>query len=300
MMRNKFFLLLVLFPLSAAAQETDLGQARRHFEWMEYDKAEAAAVKALASAKSGPKEVVEAYRIIGLCQSARGKTRQAQDTFLRLLALQPDFSPGDDISPKLLGPFEQAKKVRRSSVLELRHTPPPARESLAGAELKATLPANPFALAATLRLRWRQKGSENWQEQTKRAGAAGDYVFSLPATLGTGEIEYYFEALNGSGAALKSFPAGEPWRLAAQARPPPKVALAEVPEKLAPEAVSPTAPIEESVPPTVVEEESRPEWYESWWFWTLVGAVVAGGVTAGAVAATRPSGGPADYQIVFR
>jgi hypothetical protein len=42
---------------------------------------------------------------------------------------------------------------------------------------------------------------------------------------------------------------------------------------------------------STVPEEEGPAFYETWWFWTIVGVVVAGGVVAGVVAGTS-GGGP--------
>jgi len=60
---------------------------------------------------------------------------------------------------------------------------------------------------------------------------------------------------------------------------------------LPPAATSLHAPVAYTplvVAPPVVE---GPAWYESWWFWTVVGAVVAGGaVTAGVLLAPEPAG----------
>lgn len=285
-----------LFLWVATAQAAELEQARKHFEWMEYDKAEALATRALTSNQSGPQEVVEAYRIIGLCQSARGLTKQAKETFLRLLALQPDYSFGEEISPKLLGPFEQAQKARGKESLELRHASSPPLDSLAGAGLKISLPANPFGLVEAVRLRWREAGAGPWQEQVRPLKSPGDFFFQLPASLGAAEIEYRFEALNSSGAVLKALPAEEPLRLkAASPTPPLTVGVA-----------GPRKPERQMVPPPAGEDDYRERslaptpWWKSWWFWTAVGVLVAGGVTAGAVVATRPGSGPADYQIIFR
>lgn len=45
-----------------------------------------------------------------------------------------------------------------------------------------------------------------------------------------------------------------------------------------------------------------PEFYETWWFWTIVGVAVVGGATAGAVVATQDSGSAApvaDFKITI-
>jgi len=39
--------------------------------------------------------------------------------------------------------------------------------------------------------------------------------------------------------------------------------------------------------------EEPAKWWQTWWFWTVTGAVVAGGVTTGVVLGTQDSGSPA-------
>ena len=53
---------------------------------------------------------------------------------------------------------------------------------------------------------------------------------------------------------------------------------------------------------TLMLEERPAQWWETWWFWTLVGAVVVGGVTAGAVIGTLPENKPdtGSGQIILR
>jgi hypothetical protein len=46
------------------------------------------------------------------------------------------------------------------------------------------------------------------------------------------------------------------------------------------------------------EPERRPRVYERWWFWTIVGVAVAGGVTAGVLLANQPAATPALGQDV--
>ena len=70
------------------------------------------------------------------------------------------------------------------------------------------------------------------------------------------------------------------------------IELAPPPPPLPPPPPPPLPPLGPPPPlvvaPPVVE---GPAWYESWWFWTVVGAVVAGGaVTAGVLLAPEPAG----------
>jgi hypothetical protein len=49
--------------------------------------------------------------------------------------------------------------------------------------------------------------------------------------------------------------------------------------------VVPRVPVVEQYTPIDEQTNGGPKWYQSWWFWTAVGVVVAGG-TAGVLYAT--------------
>jgi hypothetical protein len=57
-------------------------------------------------------------------------------------------------------------------------------------------------------------------------------------------------------------------------------------------------------PAPVLEAENEVKngptpWYESWWFWTIAGTVVAGGVTAGVLFATMDTGGSPSGRVIL-
>jgi len=294
MITKKCFVLFLLSGLSAfpaLAQQQELKKAQEFFVQMEYEKVQAAASRVLENPLAQPHQVVEAYAIIGFSQSADGKKRQAEETFTRLLAIEPDYSPGDRYSPGLLGPFEKALKARNRQKLELRHIPPQAGSKEA---LLLEVTSNPFELAAAVRLRWKEASESDWKEKTKPLPATGVVEFTRPEISVSSEIEYQFQLLNAAGAAIKNLPDDEPFHL----KPPESVA-----QKMAPSTVLAAPSVTDGLVEKKYDERETavaPVWYRSWWFWTAVGAVVAGGVTAGVLLGTSSGSGAADYQIVFR
>jgi tetratricopeptide (TPR) repeat protein len=286
-----YFWIVGLWVYPALAQQQDLQKAQDLFVQMEYDRAQAAALRVLENPRAQPKQVIEAYALIGFSQSADGKTIKAEETFLRLLALDPDYSPGDGFSPALLGPLEKVRKVRNRKKLELHHRPPEE-----GKTLTLEVPSNPFGLAAAARLRWKEAGASGWQEETKPLSSTGTVEFSKPETGARSEIEYQFQLLNTQGAAIKNFPESEPFRL----NPP---ALTSVAKQIMPSADQASASITEDLTGQKDVEQNlgaAPVWYKSWWFWTAVGVVVAGSVTTGVLLGASTASGAADYRIIFR
>jgi hypothetical protein len=112
----------------------------------------------------------------------------------------------------------------------------------------------------------------------------GSYTLPLPGALK--DVQYYFEALTAAGGVLA--------RAGSRSEP-----FGEKPEVVA------KAPESGVVPPVAggsYEEDKRngdPKWYQTWWFWTAVGAVVVGasvGIVAG-VSGGGNGSGPKDYVI---
>ncbi len=99
------------------------------------------------------------------------------------------------------------------------------------------------------------------------------------------------ETLEATSAQRPSPPPGDP------ASPPPTAASAPppaaVPEPAEPHATD-TLGITQAGPPP--EPEPSPPLYKKWWFWTGVGAVVAGGVVTGVLLSRKsaPSSPPCD------
>ena len=115
-MRIACWLVLPLLLAAAAPSRAgeDLNKAEKLFEDMEYAKAHKAAERVLASALSGPAELVAAYRIQGLCLSMAGKTAEALLAFRRLLSIDPGFELSQNLSPKLTAPFYQAVAMSKN------------------------------------------------------------------------------------------------------------------------------------------------------------------------------------------
>jgi hypothetical protein len=291
-----------------AARAGDLQEATRLLDNMEYKRAIKSADRVLKSPKSGPHELMAAYRIKGLSLSALGKADRSLAAFKRLLAIDPSFRLSPDTSPKLAAPFYQAVAMLGSQKgIELRHDPPEPAGALAGLELKVALKSDPHRMVKTIQLWFHTDLDGKERRMVARTNKPGTVVMKLPAGLLAGQIRYYLKATNRHGgilarigsrqeplvltAAKVEAPAGVPVAPApAPAETPAPVKTPEPPPP--PEALSPLADLGGEEP------EPAPAWYQTWWFWTAAGvatAMIVGGIV---LAADSPmAAGSADYGI---
>lgn len=275
-----------------AARAGDLQEATRLLDIMEYKKALKAADRVLMSPKSGPHELVAAYRIKGLSLSALGKANRSLTAFKKLLAIDPSFRLSDDLSPKLAAPFYQAVAMLRTQKgLKLEHRPPKPERALAGLALKVTLKSDPLRMVKTIQLRFSTDLDDKERKMVARIKKTGTVAMKLPAGFTAGEIRYYFKATSKHGATLAYVGTKqEPFVLAAE-----KV---EAPTRLLLAPVAPTEPKPPVEPVIRKEAEPAAPWYQTWWFWTAAGVATA--MIVGGVVLATDSGvtiGPADYGI---
>ncbi len=302
---RRVFLILFMFLVSAPALARDggdLGRARRLLDDMQYKKARRLAARVLASDKSGPDELVAAYRIRGLCLSALGKTGQALADFRRLLSIRPAFRLSDEISPKLSAPFYQAVAINKNlAPLSLRHVAPAAREALSGLSLPVEF-VNPLGMIKSIRLRYRTDLEPGKKEIVIPVKKSATIRPRLPKKLKARRVSYYFEALNRTGGVLaRAGSEKKPFEIRATVKATtPRIAVKTEPVPKPPPKLV-TEPLPKPLPRQDTDKDVTP-WYQSWWFWTAVG-VVAAGATTGAVLGGRSSGpgnGPVDYGIRFK
>ena len=285
-MRSYVVALLLLFPATAWGQDA-LTEARQKLEDLDFPSALEASERALESPQAGPAELADAYRIKGLSLSAQDRKKESLDAFIKLLSIDPDFQISADISPKLSAPFQQALvKAGELEPITLVHTPAGPRKDPQLKELAVKLKSDPHSLVKRVRACYRT-GSGPWS-RSQPVEVSGPGSFSLPLPVGASPttLQYYFEALTAAGGVLA------------------RAGSRDKPFGAEPDAVA-KAPEPGTVPPVAggtyddEPDDRGPEWYQTWWFWTAVGAVVVGasvGIYAG-VATGGDVSGPKDYVI---
>jgi hypothetical protein len=268
---------------------------------MDYPQALKLANKALKSSSSEPGELAKAYEIQGMCLASLGKTKAAVQSFRRLLAIEPGFRFGENISPKIAEPFDQAlKESKDQKKIALAHTAPEEEVTLKKLALKVSLEADPLSMVKKIRMRYRADGKKQ-KRKTRRIKRPGKVTMKFPKKLKAKEIRYWFEAINRHGGVLaRAGTEKEPFAVRIQPPKPPVVAVSPVVKK----KLKPTPPVPPPVPPPQKkppEDDGAGAWYEQWWLWTGVGVLVTGAVVAAVLAADlgEPSGQP-NYGVYIR
>ena len=108
-----FLIVLVVAP-EAVAQDA-VSKARDLYAAAEYENA-LALLDTLAVEGAGDRQTVNLYRT--LCLMAVGRRDDADKTIEVMIALDPQYRPGDDVSPKMRGLFSEARKRLLPGVIQ--------------------------------------------------------------------------------------------------------------------------------------------------------------------------------------
>jgi len=307
---------LLVLPIYAQAED-HLAKARDLYARMQYAQALWHVDQIVKSDKSGPEELVEAYETRGFCLAGLGKKKLAVGAFRSLLAIDPEFRLDARVSPKFRPPFESAlKQAAKARPIRLVHEPPPAGSKPAGLKLEVTLAGNPMRMVRSIRLHYEFLDGSTGQ-RTRQVKGPGTYTLQVPDDVEAPAVSYRIEALNRYGAVLHRLGSRvEPFRYPPEEQP---AAVAEATgtggepgdaARLADENpdLDPTPP---SPPATMATaglaehdeeaEDGATPWYQTWWFWTGVGVVVAGATTGIIVGAASGGGVDAiEYNVSLR
>jgi len=291
--------LAVLWATGVSAQ--DRPETADHlFRTMRYEKGLEVTQQIMTSPDSESAQLLEAYLVNGLCLSALDRTDEALLIFRKLLSIKPDFQLSPEISPKLAATFYQAVALARGKPgISLEHRQPEAQARLAGLQVQVTLKSDPLGLVKAIRLIYRS-GQEKPQRLVSGLKKPGTLTMTLPSDYAAPRVSYYFEALNQYGGALVRLPdKGQPFSLQGQRAH--RIEIAPVvPEKtLAPPVIEvPPKPEPGPGPEEKPAAAVTSPWYQSWWFWTVVGVVVAGTATGVALGVSGSgSNDPSNYQL---
>jgi hypothetical protein len=164
-------------PVSA-----QLERAEQAFADVDLEGTRDAARAALEAGGLSRDDVVRALRLLGLSQAALGEHQAAYDSFVRMLALDPEASLERSIAPQLRGPYLEARGYWNA-----RSGPRFEVELVAGPSAIVARVRDPLGIARTLRLRARVETTADYRDH--EALASPEVAFEVE------EYEGYAEAV---------------------------------------------------------------------------------------------------------
>jgi hypothetical protein len=252
--------------LAVAQQNPDLARAQQSYERLAFKPCREAAQRALRRPKNSRRDLIDIYRLLGLCNAALNEDEAANNAYQRLLAIDPEYKLDPDLSPQFTSSFKEAKGLMGSRrPIGAKLVPPPVtlrptRQITLELEVD-----DPLGMVNEISFSYKRADGASFTSVPVAKGA-GRLQVSLPPVGSPGAsravLDYYVEMRDENGGELGG---------AGSAAAPQRVVIGEP---------LPTGP-------SGAEVVSTP-FYKRVWFWTVVG-IVAGGAVAAGVAA-RPSG----------
>jgi len=247
-----------------------LGQAKRQYIAQEYERV----IQLLGPVAQSPmatiSEKVKAYELLGLSYLILGDELRARAAFENLLGLDQGHQLDDPSgSPKLRQFYDSVREsfvpgysARGTATLE--HAAP--RRAIAGRRIElAASVVSGQELVGSVILRWRRAGLLTYSTERMQGAQQLLARFILPEDSSAYRLEYYIEARSAAGHAVG------------------RVGSPEEPLQIKVAGITGTAATGKPI-------------YKRWWFWTAVGVVVLGGVTAGIVAGSSDSAPPGSLE----
>lgn len=257
----------------AFAQATGLAEAEQAFVNLDYENARDIARRTVEAGGSNLADTARLFELIGTTSAILEDEPAAYDAYRRLMALRPDAEMDQSLPPTLRTPFLRARgwwNAQRSRFGATLTVGDPGADQPLGFIVQLI---DPLSLAHTVRLAVRADGETEYHEQELEA--RGQVVFqsdalglSAASLQNTHRFDYRLTILDQWGNTV--FEHGTVAAPEHVANPRQAILLTQTGS-----GSNVTAP-------------QGPEVWEEWWFWTIIGVVVAAGVAVGTYFAIPP------------
>jgi hypothetical protein len=263
---------LILSIVAGATTSELVEQAKRLFDQLDYDRVLPVARSVLERSDATLEQKLDAYLLEASCLAIVGDPVDAEQPFRLLLRARPDFSLPKSTSPKIMAVFarvlgeeralhEHLVALERQRLVESIELEGGAPAGVTGGQpvpVEITI-RDPLGGVETTSLFYRRAGEERYASIPLELCARGRCA-EIPSAWTASEsgflLEYFVVSYDRAGEPLATRgTAGEPLAV--------------------------------SVAPG--DARTDPSFYETWWFWTIIGgAVVAGGVATTYALTRRP------------
>ena len=270
--------LLLLSQNAAAGGDTDklIDQASAFYGDLDFEKALVALQKAFQVPGNSRAQLIRMYHLSGLCLSSLGRYKAAEDSFSRLLVLDPSARLGADVSPRIRKPFNQLVQ-KNMPRLNVRLVPPAYAQLGRPLTFGAEVVADPVDMITGVHIFFRRGAGGKFSSVRSLLKGKGEQPLNVPATAwegdGKGEKIFWYAVVEGaSQSRLQEFgDAAHPSALEISEKSPEEIAAA-----------------------------GETAWYEHWWVWAIIGGVAAGATATAVVLATdQTPSGPFDFTVDF-
>jgi tetratricopeptide (TPR) repeat protein len=264
--------------VSAGETKTDdlINQVSAYYGDLDYEKALGTLQKAFQTPGNTRAQLVRMYHLSGLCLSSLGRYREAEDSFGRLLVLDPSFRLSADVSPRIREPFDRLVKKNMPRV-NVRLVPPAYAQLGQPLTFGAEVVSDPMGMIEAVRVFFRR-------------GEAGRFSSVRSPVEGPGE-----QPVNASAAAWEGDGKGKKVFWYAVAEGANRSRLQEFGDDAHPSALE----VSEKSPEEIAAA-GETAWYERWWVWAIIGGVAAAATTTAVVLTTQQTpSGPFDFSVDF-
>ncbi|MCA9610096.1 MAG: tetratricopeptide repeat protein [Myxococcales bacterium] len=260
----------------ASAQNPLIRQGQEQYDELRFEEALQTLSAALVRSGNTPQQYATIYRLLAFTYLALGREEEASGAYRSMLPLDPEHALGDEVAPRIRTFFQNVRDdweaagrpgierpVTSQAQVAIRHRSPPEAERETEVPLSAEVD-DPDGRVSSLVLAYRQGTDAVFTRLDTQRQSDGSFRATIPAdAVAPPLVEYYFEALDADGL--------------------PVAARGDV-----------AAPLRIAVP------EPGGNVLEEWWFWTIIGVVVVGGVVGGIIIADQLSNqGPATGTFVI-
>lgn len=229
--RALVFLAAVMVALTVPALASAQGASRnlvalgrQQYEDLRYDEAIQTLSAAIIRRGNTPAQELEAYELLGLSYLALNRNDEAEGAFRRVLVLDPSHQLSNDLAPRILefyaGVRERWEAEGRPGIQQqpssgqsvpqpqqpvtIEHRSPPQQQRNRPVTLHATL-NDPDNRVARLVLAYRTGSRGVFRRIDARQVANGRYEATIPGeSVRPPLVEYYFEAVDGSGIPVQA------------------------------------------------------------------------------------------------
>lgn len=276
-------LVLVILTLSLNAYgeaANALANGRSLWRSFEYEDAIVQLQAVIADSQATAAQRLEALELMGVLHLTLNREAQAQEAFVRLLALDPGHNLTDPGYPPRVQQFFATARQSFIPQISLDIDPivPSVMPTGGSITLSAMLSGSTDGVERAM-VFIRTEGETNYRQALMQRNGL-QFTANVPTPPEGRSLEYYFEVQAPSGHVLgRNGSASEPQMLESGA-----------PSPVPPTVITPGMGDDDTeTPPGIIDESGdvgggddvRRPFYRTWWFWTVMGVVVVGATATG-------------------